>query len=309
MAARSTSSRERVATPGGAELALYRSGDRSKPTVLLVHGFPDDHRVWEGVTTALATHHHVVSYDIRGSGSSAKPARVRDYRLDVLATDLQSVIDHVGQGRGVHLVGHDWGSVQGWHLITDPAHRGVLSFTSISGPCLDHVRGMLRLRARSGDWRAIAALWKSPLYMGLLQVPVLAHVLCRSGAVDLVIALSRRFECREFGHGQPPGSDAKANRASVRMYAANLLPRLVRGDYRGTHVPVQIVAPTADVFIPATSQVATHPEVRTKRVELIPGGHWAPAYQPVAIAGLIAGWAAQHQAQTNNHTESTCAAS
>lgn len=285
-----------IGTPDGHDLTVYTCGDPTKPTAVLVHGFPDDHRVWENLAARLAVDHHVVTYDVRGSGASSKPSRIADYRLDVLGADLQAVIDHVDSGGGVHLVGHDWGSVQGWHLVTDPRHHGVRSFTSISGPCLDHLTGWLTRRARARQWADIAALWKSPLYMGALQIPVLAPVLCRLGLVGLMVAAAiKAFERPERPNHRTGGPHARANAASVRMYAANLLPRLVRGEHGGTDVPVQILIPMSDVFIPPVSQHDPHPDVTSTRVERVPGGHWVPAYNPTAIAEHIADWIAARQ--------------
>ena len=286
---------ERVVGPTGAELAVYRTGDPAKPTVVLVHGFPDDHTAWEGVAARLAGEHHVVTYDVRGTGASSRPSRIADYAVDLLAADLQAVIDHVDDGRGVHLVGHDWGSVQGWHLITDPTHHGVLSYTSISGPCLDHVPGWIARQGRAGRWRDIAALWKSPLYMGLLSVPVLAPLLCRSGMVDATIAAAAKLvERPEAQRPEPAGPSARRNAASVRMYAANLLPRLRHGDHGGTDVSVQVLTPARDVFIPPVSQGDPHLDIATVTIREVPGGHWAPTYNPRAVAAPIAGWIAQH---------------
>ncbi|MEB3371560.1 alpha/beta fold hydrolase [Saccharopolyspora mangrovi] len=295
---------ECISTADGVELAVYGSGDPAHPTAVFVHGFPDDHRVWVGLTPLLAADHHVVTYDVRGSGASAKPRRIADYRLEVLAADLQAVIDHVNRGQGVHLVGHDWGSVQGWHLITDPGHRGVLSYTSISGPCIDHVRGWIGRRARARQWGAIAALWKSPLYMGALQVPMLAPLMCRLGVVDLMAAGAvTAFERPEDLDPWPVGPNARANGAAVRMYAANLLRRLSRSDRGGTSVPVQILTPTSDVFIPPVSQQDPHPDVRTVRVEPVVGGHWAPAYNPSAITSHLEDWITQQQTRQAREPE------
>ena len=202
----------------------------------------------------------------------------------------------------VHLVGHDWGSVQGWHLVTGPRYRGVRSFTSISGPCLDHIAGWLGRRVKARQWADIAALWKAPLYTGVLQVPGLGPLLCRLGAVDLVVAAAitlfeqpERPEWPERRNRRPDGPHARVSAASVRMYAANLLPRLVRGDHGGTDVPVQVLTPTSDVFVPPVSQHDPHPEVTTARIERVPGGHWAPACNPIAIAERIADWIATWQ--------------
>lgn len=292
------SDREVVATPSGIELAVYRQGNRDNPTVLLVHGFPDDHRVWDGVGEMLARRHHVVTYDVRGTGASDKPRQTADYRLDTLAEDLQTVIDHIDPGPGVHLVGHDWGSIQGWHLITDPRHHGVLSFTSISGPCLDHFPDWLRRRRREGRWRDIAAMWKSPLYIGIFQVPGLASWLCRSGFVDQAVSGAiKLFEQPERLEIPAADPNARANGAAVRMYAANVRDRLRHGNHGGTEVPVQILAPTSDTFVPPISQTDPPPEVWTTRISSVPGGHWAPAYNPNAVAPRIASWVEDHHTQ------------
>ena len=39
---------------GAAELAAWVSGPVGAPVVVLVHGFPDTHAVWDGVTLRLA---------------------------------------------------------------------------------------------------------------------------------------------------------------------------------------------------------------------------------------------------------------
>jgi pimeloyl-ACP methyl ester carboxylesterase len=67
------------------------------------------------VAAELESGFHVVSFDVRGSGGSDAPRRIRDYRLDQLADDIGRVIDAVAAGKKVHLLGHDWGSVQAWH--------------------------------------------------------------------------------------------------------------------------------------------------------------------------------------------------
>lgn len=44
-----------------------------------------------------------------------------------------------------HLAAHDWGSIQAWEAVTDLKLAGkILSFSTISGPCLDHVALYLR---------------------------------------------------------------------------------------------------------------------------------------------------------------------
>src|SRR5581483_5203510 len=145
---RSPVSRARtVSTSDGLKLKVYVTPGPSAeaPTVVLVHGYPDDHTVWDGVVAELKQHARVATYDVRGAGQSDVPAKVADYRLDQLSRDLLAVIDAVSPGAPVHLVAHDWGSIQAWETVTDPDARDrLISYTSISGPCLDHVARWMR---------------------------------------------------------------------------------------------------------------------------------------------------------------------
>jgi len=130
---------------GPVRLAATAWGDPAQPVVVLVHGYPDNSHVWHGVAQALAGRFRVVAYDVRGAGASDVPADMVDYRLERLADDFIAVVDAVSPDRPVHLVGHDWGSIQGWEFVTDPRLYGrIASFTSCSGPCLDHAARALR---------------------------------------------------------------------------------------------------------------------------------------------------------------------
>lgn len=98
-----------ISSADGLDLALFSQGDPTKPTVVLVHGFPDDHRVWDGLAARLSEDHHVVTYDVRGAGESSIPRRIADYRLDALVADLQAVIDYVDDDSGSY-----WRRVRAW---------------------------------------------------------------------------------------------------------------------------------------------------------------------------------------------------
>ena len=123
----------------GLDLAVTERGNPSHPTVLLLHGFPDTSAVWEPLALLLAQRLHVVTYDVRGAGNSDIPSQRSDYALSFLVEDLAAVADAVSPGTPVHLVAHDWGSIQGWEAVTEDRLAGrFASYTSISGPPLDH---------------------------------------------------------------------------------------------------------------------------------------------------------------------------
>ncbi|CAM5638574.1 hypothetical protein SCALM49S_04746 [Streptomyces californicus] len=67
--------RERYVRTGGVELCVAELGDADRPTVVLVHGYPDSKEVWSEVAVRLAEQWHVVLYDVRGT--AGPPPRSR----------------------------------------------------------------------------------------------------------------------------------------------------------------------------------------------------------------------------------------
>ena len=59
-----------VTASDGVALAVhaYTEIDRQRPTVLAIHGYPDNHHVWDGVAAQLSHTYNVVAYDVRGAG-------------------------------------------------------------------------------------------------------------------------------------------------------------------------------------------------------------------------------------------------
>jgi pimeloyl-ACP methyl ester carboxylesterase len=88
------------------------------PAVLLLHGFPDTHQVWrKQVDVLAAAGFRVLAPDLRGYGRSDAPGSVFDYTIEKLRSDILGVLDAL-QIDKVFLVGHDWGSLIGWHIAT-----------------------------------------------------------------------------------------------------------------------------------------------------------------------------------------------
>lgn len=130
----------RRVTNGSVSLAVFEQGKADGETIVLVHGWPDTHELWNRIVPLLADDFRVVSYDSRGAGESTIPSRVQDYQLSALAGDLFAVIDAVSPGKPVHVLAHDWGSVETWEAVCEPgAEEKIASFSSISGPNLDHL--------------------------------------------------------------------------------------------------------------------------------------------------------------------------
>lgn len=127
--------RHRTIRTAGAELAVFEYGldpQEGVPSVLLVHGYPDDHRVFLPVLRELARTHHLIAFDTRNAGRS-RPVGGGGFTLAELVDDVFALLDALGTPSGIRLVGHDWGSIQGWAVVQDERADGVvLDYTSIS---------------------------------------------------------------------------------------------------------------------------------------------------------------------------------
>jgi pimeloyl-ACP methyl ester carboxylesterase len=132
-------STERFALADGASLALVREGDPDAPaTVLLLHSYAMDRRVWHKVTALLpdAASVAVVTYDHRGHGESS-PADSATATLEQLADDLAEVLERAVPHGPVVIVGHGMGAhvalvMAARHRLL-AAHRiGALVFLSTS---------------------------------------------------------------------------------------------------------------------------------------------------------------------------------
>ena len=84
--------------------------------VLLLHGFPDSHRLWRHQTAALvAAGYRVIAPDQRGFGESDKPREKSAYHISEPVEDAIALLDALGLDQ-VRCVSHDWGAAVGWSL-------------------------------------------------------------------------------------------------------------------------------------------------------------------------------------------------
>ena len=104
---------QRIPLSTGVTLNVALAGDRSKPPVILLHGFPESHRTWREVAPRLQDHFYLAMPDQRGFAGSDRPQEVEAYATDKLVDDIFALADVLGLQRFA-LVGHDWGGAIAW---------------------------------------------------------------------------------------------------------------------------------------------------------------------------------------------------
>jgi pimeloyl-ACP methyl ester carboxylesterase len=93
------------------EIAYEESGPPDRDPVMLLHGFPDDPRTWDGVVPGLvAAGCRVIVPYLRGYGPTRflADAAMRSGQQAALGHDLLALIDALGIERAA-LAGYDWG--------------------------------------------------------------------------------------------------------------------------------------------------------------------------------------------------------
>ncbi|MFG2876195.1 SDR family oxidoreductase [Streptomyces sp. NPDC048337] len=290
--ARPAGARERWVSTGGVELCVVELGEADRPTVLLVHGYPDSKEVWSEVAERLAERFHVVFYDVRGHGRSTAPQPLRGgFTLEKLTDDFLAVADAVSPDRPVHLVGHDWGSVQGWEFATVARTEGrIASFTSMSGPSLDHFGHWIKKRMSRPTPRRAAQLLSQGAkswYVYMLHTPVLPELAWRGPLGKRWPKILQRFE--KVPAGSYPTASLPSDAAhGAWLYRDNVRPRLRRPRADAyAHVPVQLITPTGDAFL----SERLYDELELWAPDLVrrtlPAKHWVPRTRPDQLAAWI----------------------
>jgi len=271
------------------------------PAVILVHGYPDSQTVWEPVASRLADKHglRAITYDVRGAGQSTAPRGRDGYRTDRLVDDLVAVMDHMtGPEGAAHLVGHDWGSAQLWDAVTtedtDERLRGRLrSFTSISGPSLDHMAHTLRRARNERDLGLLLRQGMHAWYIYAFHVPWFPEQLWRRATPQLRHQIAAAERLGDGSHwGDTLTKDATNG---LNLYRVNIKDRMRHPRPGKTGVPVQLVVPKHDKYV--------IPEVYAHLDEFVPeltrvdvdGGHWVAVQRPDVVADLIADHVRAHE--------------
>ncbi|GAC67488.1 SDR family oxidoreductase [Gordonia soli] len=277
--------RKRTVQSGDVTLAVFELGDEGAPPVMLVHGWPDTHHLWDQVAPALAKEFHVIAHDNRGAGESSRPGGVAGYHIAELADDLLTVADEVSPERPVHIVGHDWGSVLTWEAVSrHGAEKRIASFVSVSGPSLDQLGAWARENLSRPTPRRVATSLSqiaSSAYTAFFHLPVAPRILLSFLGIP---AVWRNFLKVTEGTPADRVSIAPTLRrdmiSGVALYRANIVPHLSHPEPHPTTVPVLELVNHRDVALRPAIFEHTHRYVQRLWRRDTPTGHWLPHTHP-----------------------------
>jgi pimeloyl-ACP methyl ester carboxylesterase len=250
-------------------------GPEDGAPVLLLHGFPQDHREFELIRPRLhEAGLRTYAPDLRGYSPGARPAAVAEYRITEGAADVVALLDALGL-ESAHLVGHDWGAQVAWLLAaTQPARVRTLTAVSVPHPraLALALKGQLSQRLRF----AYMVIFRAGFAEGLL--------LARGGAV-------LRSMLRPIG--PRAGLYAAAMREPGRLTGAlNWYRALSPGqlaEVGAVRVPTTYVWSDKDPVVGRTAALGTGRWVSGdyRFVAMRGIGHWVPEEAPHALAEVV----------------------
>lgn len=282
-----------VNSADGTRIAAYEEGNPNGPTVVLVHGWPDSHVMWDATVPYLADDYRVIRYDNRGSHNSGVPKSISAYSMMRYADDFAAVIDALAPGEKVHVLAHDWGSVGIWEYLSRPeAADRVASFTSTSGPSADHTRWFimegLKRPYRPRRFARSVSQFLRLTYQAGFSIPLLSRVAVRATAPAIIPRMLKRHDGmadNQIRHADTFATDA-AN--SLKVYPANYWRTLFTG--RRDHyvsVPVQVIVNSGDQFVRPHLFDETPEWVPSLWRRDIASGHWSPMSHPDILATSV----------------------
>ncbi|MFF5051676.1 alpha/beta fold hydrolase [Micromonospora sp. NPDC000663] len=115
--------RHRTVTVAGQQVFYREAGDPSRPTLVLLHGFPTSSHMFRNLLPALAREYHLVAPDHVGFGnSSAPPVGDFDYSFERLTEITLGLLDALGVDRFALYV-HDYGAPIGLRIASRQPQR------------------------------------------------------------------------------------------------------------------------------------------------------------------------------------------
>jgi pimeloyl-ACP methyl ester carboxylesterase len=246
-------------------------------TALLLHGFPESSRMWEGVTSRLhAAGLRTAAPDQRGYSPGAKPAAVEAYAMREIVGDALGLLDALGWPV-VDLVGHDWGAAVAWQLAARHPDR-VRTLTAISVP---------HPLALSTAMRGDAEQQERSSYFGLFRMPGKAEETLLADDARQLRAMLSPMPADRVEVFVRPMTEPGALTAALNWYRA-----ASRNDVEGlgpVPAPTSYLWGTEDLAVArsAAELCAKYVTGPYQFVELPGVSHWVPELSPEPVADAI----------------------
>lgn len=256
--------------------------ERDAPLILFLHGFPECWHSWKHQLRAVdEAGLRAWAPDMRGYNLSDKPRGVDAYHLNVLATDVEELLNAAGVEKAI-LVGHDWGALVAWRFAMDyPERLEKLVIMNVPHP---------------GQYRKGLTLpqqWLKSWYIGFFQIPWYPEWFLEHNARFAAESIRRTAVRRDAFSEDDIQVYARAIAQPGAMHAAlNYYRSWARSGFwlpvKPIDVPTLMLWGMEDVALRPELAHGTEKWVRDFRIHYIENcGHWVQMEAPNEVNEII----------------------
>lgn len=249
--------------------------------LVLVHGFPVDHRMWDAQIEALANEFRVIAPDLRGFGSSTieladveSGVAMERYAADVLAT-----LDALGVAEPVVLAGFSMGGYVAWQIALRNGGRLRGLVLCDTRAAADAEQAAAARQKMAGD---VLAAGNAAPALGMIEKLLSPET--QEQRPEIVAAVRAMIE------RQSPEGIAAAQRGMARRED-------VRGKLGTILCPCLGIVGLGDAISPPAEMRDIVAALPAGRIEEIAGGHMTPLENPEAVTAAIREFALARSAE------------
>lgn len=261
----------------GATVHFQEFGERSHPTLLLIHGYTASTYVWKSVAPLLAEKDfRVVAVDLLGFGYSDKPASF-DYTIQSQARMIERLMNRLGIGKAI-VVGSSYGGAVASTVALDYAER-VEKLVLVGAVCNDEIldHPLLRLAAVPG--------------IGELFTPFIldSKILSKARMKETFAPASRHLITDERVESVVRPLKAKDAHHSVLTSARNWDANRIQQDAHLINQPTLLIWGADDAVIPVHNGQCLYDSMLNSRLVIINDcGHLPQEEKPERFVELVA---------------------
>lgn len=138
----------------GVEIFYREAGDKTKPAILLFHGYPSSSHMFRNLITELSDSYYLIAPDYPGFGQSEQPSDLDyEYTFDNLAKTMMKLVEKL-QIEKYSIYLQDYGAPVGYRIAANSPERV---------QCLIIQNGNAYEEGLASDfWTPVKAYWKNP---------------------------------------------------------------------------------------------------------------------------------------------------
>ena len=266
----------------GLDIFYREAGNKMKPTILLLHGFPSSSHMFRDLIKDLSEDHHLIAPDYPGFGLSSSPLpSVYNYSFDNLALTINHFIDAL-RLKKFSLYVQDYGGPIGFRiaaqrpelieaLIIQNANAYNEGLGDALSPLVDYIQNQ-----NAGTEQAVR---------GFLS-PDTTRWLYTDGAEDVLKISPDSYTIDQY-YLDRPGND-EIQLALFRNYGTNLpLYDEWQSYFRTYQPPALIISGKNDKLFVAAGAEAFKNDLRDAQINLLNGGHFVLEEKHAEAASVI----------------------